>query len=186
MLAFWQLEDVGPETLGDVVILILTLIPLGIGVTAIKVGVTRWNGYGHLLSLLFIISGGVACAYFLAIYFGWTKVGEGSAVRRVLKAHEVLSQPFRRTVGRVTLLLLGIIFTLGCVALLIFGGWQLIQGSIIIGLGCWLGGLFVVAGLHWPPANRNPLWLCYSKLKERKDDSEPKERGADLHLSGRR
>jgi len=170
MLAFWQLEDVGPETLGDVVILVLTVIPLGIGLVAIQAGVARWNSYRHLLALLFIFLGGAACAYFGAIYFGWTKVGKASSVRRVLKAQGVLSQSVPKTVRRVILLLLGIIFTLACVALLIFGGWQLIQGSTFIGLICWLIGLAAVVFFHWPPQKLNPLWYCYSKLKEREAD----------------
>lgn len=169
-LAYWQLDDLGPETLGDVVILILTVIPLGIGVIAIDVGWARWNGYKHILAVVFILLGAVAIGYFIAIYFGRTKVGNASAVRRVLKAQDVFSETMPKTVGKVLMLLAGVILTLACVGLLIFGGWQLIQGSWIIGLMCGLGGLALVVLLHYPPQKWNLVRVCYSTLKERKTD----------------
>lgn len=166
-LAYWQLQDVGSETLGDVVTLIVSVIPLGIAFIAGNVGWARWNGYGHLLALVFLLLGAASFAYFLMVYLGWTKIGRASAVQRVFNEHGVFSQSAPKTVGRVTLLLVGTISTLACVTLLILGGWQLIQGSRTIGLICGLAGLAMVVFIRRPHRSWNFLWLSYSKLKNR-------------------
>jgi hypothetical protein len=163
-LAYWQLEDIGSQALGDVVTLILSIIPLGIAAIAFDVGVARWNGDGFEVAFFFIL-GIASFLYFVAVYFGLTKVGESSEVQRVIKDYRVLWNSPRKTVTLVIQLLVGAISTLACATLLIFGGWQLIQGSKSVGFICGLvGGALMFFSRH-PEQDWNYLWLWRSKLK---------------------
>jgi hypothetical protein len=163
--AYWQLEDVGSEVLGDIVTLILAVIPLGIAAIAIDVAVGRWDS-NVLVGAFFLILGIISALYFVAVYFGLTKVGKSSEVQRVIKDYKVLwGQSPPKTVKLVLQLLAGAISTLFCATLLIFGGWELIQGSKIIGFFCGFFGVVLMFFSRYPERNGNPLWVWRSKVK---------------------
>jgi hypothetical protein len=163
-LAYWQLEDGGSQVLGDIATLILSLIPLGIAAIAIYVAVTKRNE-NNLFVAFFLIVGIVSFFYFLAVYFGLSKVGERSEVQRVIKHYRVLWQSPPTTVKLVIQLLVGAISTLACAGLLVFGGWELIQGSRVTGFFCGLIGVLLMFFSRHPERDWNYLWLWRSKLK---------------------
>src|SRR5450759_1264506 len=72
--AYWHLEDVGSQTLGDLVTLILSVIPLGITVITIDVGVARWNGNRYFQAAIFLLLGVASLLYFVMMYFGLTRL----------------------------------------------------------------------------------------------------------------
>jgi hypothetical protein len=183
-LAYWQLEDVGSQLIGDIVTLILSVVPLGIAVIAIDVAVARWKGNGNFLVVAFFLLLGIASVvYFLMVYFGLTPVGKHSEVQRVINDYKVLCQLPPKTVTLVIQLLVGAISTLACATLLIFGGWQLIQGSRAIGLICWLTGSALMILSRHPKQNWNYLWLWRSKLRPAGDHDGPSA-ALDLRASG--
>jgi hypothetical protein len=162
--AYWQLEDIGSRALGDVVTLILSIIPLGIAAIAIDVAVARWNRSDFEVAF-FVFLAVASLLYFAAVYFGLTQVGERSEVQRVINDFKVLQQVPQKTVTLVIQLLVGAISTLACATLLIFGGWQLIQGFRTVGLSCGLIGVALVLFSRRPERDWNYLWLWRAKLK---------------------
>lgn len=170
--AYWQLEDVGAEVLGDIVTLILATIPLGIAAIAIDVAVARWGGNG-LVVAFFLILGIGSVLYFVAVYFGWTRVGKSSEVQRVINDYKVLWTSPQKTVKLVIQLLAGAISTLLCVTLLIFGGWELIHASKTIGFICGFFGVALMFLSRYPDQDWNYVWIWRSKLKAAGDKGVP-------------
>lgn len=156
-VAYWRLNAVGAEVIGEVVTLTLSVLPLGIGFVAINVSVARWNAKPGQ-AVTFLIVGVVALGCFGHMYLGDSKV------REVLRRRKLLSLPPTHVTGRVLQLLLGSIDVLSFVALLIIGGWELIQGSATLGWILALIGVAVVV-LNWRPRHRfNLLHSSYGAL----------------------
>jgi hypothetical protein len=158
--AFWQLYIIKSDTFGKIVTLILSVLPMGIAFVSFNVAVARW-GSEMLPAVLFLVVGLFSFGYFLWLYFH-----EKTKVRAVLAERNVFSKSPARMVGLIIQLLIGAISVLASVALLISGGWELIQGSITIGvIIAPLGAAIFFLDTHFKYP-WNFLERCYSALAE--------------------
>lgn len=144
--AYWQLYEIKADTFGKVVTLVLSVLPLGIAIVSFNVMAARWSGKKHYEAWIFLALGIISLAYFLWLYASDTKVREVLKDRGVVfsgkpKSWNVLSNwkvEFSglrtKMPGLILQILVGAISVLASVTLLISGGWELIQGSVIIGL----------------------------------------------------
>jgi hypothetical protein len=143
--AYWQLYKVKPETFADVVTLVLSVLPLGVAIVSFVVTAARWNGKHHYEAWVFLVLGVVSGLYFLWLYASDTKVREILKKRKVIFTGRarVMDLPRGRIVTysglktstplRIVQILGGAISVLASVTLLIWGGWELIHGSVFIG-----------------------------------------------------
>jgi hypothetical protein len=158
-VAYWQLYIVKSETFGNVATLVLSVVPLGIAIVSFVVAVARWRSKMDL-AVLFLVLGLISAAYFAWLYFH-----EGTKVRKVIAERKVFKNRPGRTVVLVIRLLIGAISVFASVALLIGGGWDLIQGSITIGVILVPIGAVVFFLSHFR-FRWNFFESCYSALVE--------------------
>jgi Ca2+/Na+ antiporter len=181
-LAAWigtylQLYYMKSDIFADVVTLILSVLPLLIAFVSFNVAAARLSGKQHNVALVFLILGVVSSGYFLLLYLS------NSKVRTVLKDRGI----FRGTTRKVALqkrkvallltqVLLGAISVLVSVTLLIWGGWELIQGWAPTGLTLAIIGGGMLGLDRWPKGrfkkwriegwHINPFLVTYSALME--------------------
>lgn len=143
---YWQLYKVKSETFADVVTLVLSVLPLGVAIVSFIVTAARWSGKHHYEAWIFLVIGVVSGLYFLWLYASDTKVREVLEKRKVVFTGKTRVRDLPRgrkvtysglktsTPLRIVQILGGAISVLASVTLLIWGGWELIQGSVLIGL----------------------------------------------------
>jgi hypothetical protein len=151
-----------PDTIGDVVTLVLSVLPLGIAVISFVVAGARWGGKTTFQAVIFLLFGLVSLGCFVWLY------ARRENVRRVLKDRKVLTtqNSMPQKVGLTLQLLIGAISVLASVTLLISGGWELIQGPIAIGLILAPIGVAILVLIRRPKWNWNIFWRSYSALTE--------------------
>jgi hypothetical protein len=151
-----------PDTIGDVVTLVLSVLPLGIAVISFVVAGARWGGKTTFQAVIFLLFGLISLGCFVWLY------ARKENVLRVLKDREILSteNSMPRKVGLTLQLLIGAISVLASVTLLISGGWELIQGSITIGLILAPVGMAILVLIRRPRWSWNIFWRTYSTLTE--------------------
>lgn len=174
---YFQLYYMKSDIFADVVTLILSVLPLLISFVSFNVAAARWSGKQHLVAWVFLILGAVSFGYFLLLYLS------NSKVRKVLKDRGIFMGTRRKEALRkrkvvllLTQVLLGAISVLVSVALLIWGGWELIQGSVHTGLILAIIGGGMLGLDRWPTGrfkkwhikdwHINPFLVTYSALME--------------------
>jgi hypothetical protein len=167
--AYWQLSTVGSRAIGDVVTLILIGIPalialVGLIETVVKLFEKEWGEAG-----VFAVVTVVAGVFFYIAY--WRKKEH----RKLIKKRKLLSNRPGNIAKKLGLLIGGAILTLGVVGAGIFAGWQLIDGSLLLG-GISAGvGLVLGVLCHQPEAEGNFLKKWYSALVEGNSDGADEE-----------
>jgi hypothetical protein len=161
-LAFIELYHLPPDAIGDAVLLVLTVLPLAVfAVSADEFSVAMTSKPRHVSeAIAFGVAGLISGGYFLLQYRSKEK-------RDLLDRNKVLKQPPGKTVSHVAILLVGSIAVLGCVALLVAGGWEFVQGSVTVG--------FILVGLalaiefieRRPRSIWNPVWRGRKALKDK-------------------
>jgi membrane protease YdiL (CAAX protease family) len=116
------------DTFEDVVTLVLSVLPIGIAFISFNVAAARWSGKTHSQAVVFLVLGLISGVYSLYQYLRHTKV------RQVLEDREIFSKPRPEAARLIIKVLVGATSVLASVTLLISGGWELIQGSVKIGL----------------------------------------------------
>lgn len=159
VVAYGQLYTIKSETFGDVVTLVLSVLPLGIAFVSFNVTVARWSKENSR-AIAFLVLGLISLGYFAFLYLRESKV------RKLLADREVFSSSAGRTLRLILQLLIGAIGVLASVTLLISGGWELIQGSITIGLILAPVGAAIVVLGRWPQWRWNFFESSYSALTE--------------------
>jgi hypothetical protein len=194
-VTYWQLYKMKSDTFGDVVTLVLSVLPMGIAFVSLDVAATRWSGKKHYEARVFLALAVISLVYFLWLYASETKV------RKVLKDRGVVFSGQTRawkvfndrgvafsglktkTPGLILQILVGAISVLVSVTLLISGGWELIQGSVILGL------ILAPVGVAMLALDRGPKWkikkwpinvfeLTYSALMEGRASARSDTAGA--------
>jgi len=192
-LAFWvitylQLYEMS-DIFGDVVTLVLSIIPIGIAFVSFNVMAARWSGKPHYEAWVFLALGIVSSVYFLWLYASETRVREvlkkrgvvfsgKERVWNVLKDWSVTFYGLKtRTPRLIFKILVGAISVLASVTFLIIGGWELIQGSVFIGLILSLFGTAMLVFDRWKWRGKwrpwNLLEVTYSALTEGTASSDP-------------
>jgi hypothetical protein len=127
--AYWQLYRMKSETFADVATLALGVLPLGAAFVSFRVVAARLTGKHYYEAWVFFGLGVASLLYAAWLYFTESKV------RKVFKDRAVLSQSRPHvTASLVVKVLAGAISVLASVTLLIYGGWELIQGWVLLGL----------------------------------------------------
>jgi hypothetical protein len=202
--AYWQLYRMKSNTFGDVVTLLLSVLPIGIAFVSFNVAVARWSGKKHYEAWVFLAVGVVSAVYFLWLYASETavrKVLEKRGVKfsgkmrdwNILKVRRVVFSGLRtKTPLLIFQILVGAISVLASVTLLIYGGWELIQGWVFLGLilapvgggtlllDRWPKGEIDVFGHNWRISlhafghnwRLNPFEVTYSALMEGRVSTE--------------
>jgi len=147
VIAYLQLYYTKSETIADVVTLVLSVVPLGIAFVSFNVMAARWSGKQHYEAWVFLGLGTVSLGYALWLYFTQSKVRKVFEDRAILKE----SRP-QVTASLIIKVLVGAISVLVSVTLLISGGWELIQGSVFIGL------ILAPVGFVMLALDRGPKW----------------------------
>jgi hypothetical protein len=160
--AYWQLYEMKADTFGKVVTLILSVLPLGIAFVSFNMAVARWSGKKHYEAWVFLGLGLVSLAYFLWLYASQTEVRKVLEDRGVVFSGKTKDWNFlnnwrvefsglkTKMPALILQILVGAISVLVSVTLLISGGWELIQGSVIIGLILAPVGAVMLALDRWP------------------------------------
>ena len=162
---YWQLYSMGSEKIADVVTLVLAVLPLGIAFVSFNVVAARWSGK-RSEAVVFLVLGVASLIYAGTLYFRESKV------RQVFKDRAILRGPNPQvTASLIIRVLLGAISVLASVTLLIWGGWELIRGSVTVGLILAPIGavmLLLDRGPDWHYKNWciNVFKLTYSALME--------------------
>jgi hypothetical protein len=127
--AYWQLYKMKSETFADVVTLVLGVLPLGVAFVSFRVMAARLSGKHHYEAWVFFVLGAASLLYAAWLYFTQSKV------RKVFEDRAILNQSRPQvTASLVIKVLAGAISVLASVTLLIYGGWDLIQGWVLLGL----------------------------------------------------
>jgi hypothetical protein len=159
------------------VTLILSVLPLLIAFVSFNVAAARLSGKQHYTGWVFLILGAVSFGYLLLLYLS------NSKVRTVLKDRGIFmgttrnwALQKRKVALLLTQVLLGAISVLVSVTLLIWGGWELIQGSALTGLILAIIGGGMLGFDRWPQGRFkkwrienwriNPFLVTYSALME--------------------
>lgn len=185
---YFQLYYMKSDTFANVVTLVLSVLPLLIAFVSFNVGVARLSGKQHYVAWVFLILGMFSFGYFLFLYLSSSKV------RTVLKDRGILMGTTRKILlqkqekRQVALLLiqvlLGAISVLVSVTLLIWGGWELIQGPApLTGLILAIIGGGMLGLDRWPKGSFkkwriegwriNPFLVTYSALMEGSVSPQP-------------
>jgi hypothetical protein len=153
IVAYWQLSSIKSGTFGDVATLVLWVLPVEISVVSFNVAVARWNGKTEPEALVFLVLGLISLGFSAWSYLRDTNV------RKALEAYDVFSGTKskkwgfirqKQSIRLILRLLVGAISVLASVTLLVSGGWELIEGSAIIGLILALFGLAIFGLNRWP------------------------------------
>jgi hypothetical protein len=160
VVAYVQLYCMKPDTIGEVVTLVFSVLPVGAAGVSFTVTVARWGGKTTWVAVVFLLFGIVSLGCFLRMYLG------ESNVRKLLKDRKVFSNSPPKTAGLILQLLLGAISVLASVTLLVSGGWELIQGSVRIGFILALIGAVTLFFDRWPKHRWNLFERSYSALTE--------------------
>lgn len=160
VLVYCQLSIVGSRALGDMVTLILAAIPMLIAVVGLwETGVKAFEKDWLEVSVFALVAV-VAGAFWYFAY--WRK----KEYRKLLEDRGFHTKGPAETLKKLGLLIAGAILILGVVGVGIFGGWQLIQGSLFWGgVSAGIGLVFGVL-CHKPEAEWNPFKKWYSALVE--------------------
>jgi hypothetical protein len=158
-VAYWQLYIIKSETFGDVVTLVLSVLPLGIAFVSFNVSAARWSTENSL-AWVFLVLGVISLVYAVLLYLRKTKV------RNLLDDRGVFKHGLGRNVSLLLKLLIGAISVLASTALLISGGWELIQGAVTTGLILALIGAAIFGLCRWPQWRWNFFESSYFALTE--------------------
>jgi hypothetical protein len=158
-VAYLQLYVIKSETFGDVVTLVLSVLPAGISFVSLNVSAARWSTENSL-AWVFLVLGVISAAYVLFLYIRKTKV------RKLLDDRGVFKHGPGRNVSLLIKLLIGAISVLTSTALLISGGWELIQGAVTMGLILALIGAAIFGLCRWPQWRWNFFESSYFALTE--------------------
>jgi hypothetical protein len=202
---YWQLYKMKSDTFADVVTLVLSVLPLGVAFVSLNVAAARLSGKHHYEAWVFLVLGVVSGLYFLWLYASDTKVREVLKKRKVVFTGKPMERDLpgglkvtysglkTKTPFRIVQILLGAISVLASVTLLIWGGWELIQGWVLIGLilapvgggtlllDRWPKEHIEVFGHDWRISlnifrhnwRLNPFEVTYSALMEGSASSQP-------------
>lgn len=192
--AYWQLYEMKSETIANVVTLVLGVLPLGVAFVSFRVMAARLSGKHHYEAWVFLVLGAASLLYAAWLYFTESKV------RKVFEDRAILNQSNPQvTASLIIKVLAGAISVLASVTLLIYGGWELIQGWVLLGVilvpigGCtllldrWPKGEINVFGHNWHLSfhafghnwHLNPFEVTYSALIEGKA-SRPQSETASI------
>ena len=162
-LVYWQLSIVGSRALGDMVTLILAVIPMLIAVVGlIETGKKGFEKDWLEMSVFAVVTVG---AFAFGYFAHWRK----KETRKLLEERGFHPKEPKETLKMLGLLIAGAILVLCVVGAGIYGGWQLIDGSILFAGISASAGLVVGFLFHRP--ERNFLKKCYSALVEGNTDS---------------
>jgi formate hydrogenlyase subunit 3/multisubunit Na+/H+ antiporter MnhD subunit len=157
------------------VTLILAAIPMLI------VGVGLWQIVAKLIDKKWAEMSVFAVVTVVAVAFWYFAYWRKKEHRKLLEERGFHTVGPAETLKKLGLLIGGAVLTLGVVGAGIFGGWQLIQGSLF-----W-GGIFAGVGLvfgvlcHKPEAEWNPCKKWYSALVEGNSDGADEQ--SEAHTS---
>ena len=140
----------------------LTLLPLAVfAVCADEFSVAMTSKPRDVREAIpFGVAGFISGGYFLLQYRSKEK-------RELLNRNKVFEQKPGLTVSNVTFLLVGSIAVLGCVALLVAGGWELVFGSVTVGIILVIVAI-VIFGIERWPGSWNPAWRGREALMSHK------------------
>jgi len=187
-LAFWalahlELYTLGEKVLGYVVTQTLAIIPLGIFVFSLIVSVQRFSAKHWIEGLLFLVVAVASGIYFLL--GGLKNEEKNTNVDRIDRIKHKIKELIKLGVFKATpddsptkvaQLLIASALILGVVALGLYAGWQLIQGSEALGVGLGVVGVVLAVACRWP--RWNPAAKAYSVLAKINKEIAQKETGA--------
>ncbi|MGA2835544.1 MAG: hypothetical protein ABSF84_03000 [Acidimicrobiales bacterium] len=138
-------REITPKSVADFMSLITAVLPLASLFFSAAMFWILWTSkkaHPYLLTIF----GVLVAASLVAIWRGY----QDSDVRRALKSKDDSALGFGTVMRRITWGSIGIVLVFAALAGLIFGGWELVQGSSAIGgWAAALGSVVVVAG-HYP------------------------------------
>jgi hypothetical protein len=155
-----------PESIGDLMTLIAAVLPLFSALIALVVaGVSffvkpRHVTQGTVFTVILVLAGIVVVLQY-----------RDSEIRRALSKAVRRSHPLQETMGLIFWGSAGAILVFASEFGLIFGGWQLLQGSKVWGFGCaGIGAVFVIASWVGGSPSSNPFRKAILALKD--DDAD--------------
>jgi hypothetical protein len=134
-----------PDSIGELMTLIVAALPVLTGIVALIVTFVSFEGkqqhtvQGIIFAIVTIVAFGVAIFRYV------DSKDQRSEIRGVLKENVTRRHPLRSTIAIILWGLLGAIFVFASELGLIFGGWQFLQGSKLLGASCAVPGAVIVA-----------------------------------------
>jgi hypothetical protein len=161
-----------PDSIGDLMTLIIAVLPVFTFIIALAVTVLSFTAKHQHVAQGTVFAILAALALIVTIVQYMYSKGQRSEIRDALQKTIKRPHPLRSTILIITWGLFGAILVFASELGLIFGGWQFLQGSRILGLA-WAGSgvVIVLLGLRGGSGTRNPIRRAVLALQDHDQDN---------------
>ena len=161
-----------PDSIGDLMTLIIAVLPVFTFIIALVVTILSLTAkHQHVIQgTVFAVIAALALAVTVVQYI--CSKDQRSEIRGALEKTVKRPHPLRSTIAIISWGLFGAILVFASELGLIFGGWQFLQGSKILGLA-WAGPgvVIVILGLRGDSGTKNPIRRAVLALRDDDQDS---------------